>query len=84
MNLERSFKGRPLFIYGTIDSQGTIEAVASYGSNESHALALQGHKWRFCVPTQEWTAPRGNSELTEEEEILVTDYLEKNGYVDSI
>jgi hypothetical protein len=74
----------PMFVIGYIDSYGAIEArlVTIDDVSLSHTRELsRGRRWRWCIPEQEYMAPRGRSELTDEECFLVEDWLEKNGYM---
>ena len=73
----------PMWVIGYIDSYGAIDArmVTLDDTSTSHTLDLsRGHRWRWNIPDQNYMAPRGRSELTDEECFLVEDWLEKNGY----
>ncbi len=73
----------PMYVIGYIDSYGDINGrMVTIDDCSTHTLDLsKGHRWRWCIPDQSYMAPRGNSELTDKEQFLVEDWLEKNGYM---
>jgi len=76
----------PRWVVGSIDSYGAIEAKAlSSNDHPFHSVETsRGLKWRWGIAEQMFVAPRGNSELTEEENFLVYDWLVKNNYANGL
>lgn len=73
----------PMFAIGCIDNYGTILSRCVFVDQyTAHTPDIsRGKRWRWNILKQKYSAPSGNSELTEEENFLVWDYLEKNGYI---
>lgn len=75
---------KPMWVIGTIDSQGAIRARASKGrDNPIHGKDDgPGHRWRWNVWGQEFHAVMGGASTMKQEEYeTVTNWLTVNGYV---
>ena len=69
------------FIMGVVDAWGAIHAKETEsGETHTDAERLSGHAFRWNLWDQSFCPVLGNSRLTEDEVITVTDWLEQNGH----
>jgi hypothetical protein len=73
---------KPMWVVGSIDDRGAIVAQASdAGFSPTHAGEYaRGCRWRWNVCGQEFHATQYHDRMTDEEYMLVTEWLEKKGY----
>ena len=69
---------------GTVDHTGAIIGRADDGRNPVHGRADgSGHRWRWCVWSQEWCEIYVKAEhLTHDENRAVERWLVERGYAD--
>lgn len=74
----------PMWIVGSIDAYRAIHArvVEGYASTTHTPAESIGKRWRWNIWQQEYTATRNASHerLTDEEYMVISDWLERKGY----
>jgi hypothetical protein len=72
----------PMWVIGCIDSYGAIVGRAATSvENIMHGAAeSKGKRWRWNIWGQDWCDTRNHDQLTDEEFLLVVDWLERKGY----